>query len=262
MKGRTHGAWGLLTGVGTAYVTLVQGVPLGVPVHLTGVAVAGLAALVADLDSPESLLQELPQAEGSKMGKRLLRSELRHGNIITIILSAGAALFLWLLGAVLSGLIKIVSLIIRVQTTHREKTHNLVAAAVGGLVAGLVTALVVVVFGMWQDGAIVWSKIPPLLIAPATLRPAAYLGGCCCLGWCSHLFLDMLTPSGVPLFYPFYKGRLHLLSITTGSAGDNVVRWVGDLATGAVVCLYCWNLAGQAQWLAALRRLEWPQWLK
>lgn len=38
-------------------------------------------------------------------------------------------------------------------------------------------------------------------------------------GVASHLFLDMLNPMGIPLFYPFSR-RFHIASIKTGGPGE------------------------------------------
>jgi inner membrane protein len=42
------------------------------------------------------------------------------------------------------------------------------------------------------------------------------------IGYISHIFLDMLTPSGVSLFYPFKKRIKILPLIKTGSAAETV----------------------------------------
>lgn len=52
------------------------------------------------------------------------------------------------------------------------------------------------------------------------------------VGILSHLFLDMLNPEGVPLFYPFVKKRMSLAKIKTGSGGDTLV---GVACLGACV---------------------------
>jgi len=45
------------------------------------------------------------------------------------------------------------------------------------------------------------------------------------LGVFTHLLLDMLNPSGVPLLYPV-KGRLHILEIKTGSQREKLMFWL------------------------------------
>lgn len=42
------------------------------------------------------------------------------------------------------------------------------------------------------------------------------------IGYLSHLILDMMTPSGVPLFYP-RKNRYNICKISTGSNGEKAL---------------------------------------
>lgn len=56
-----------------------------------------------------------------------------------------------------------------------------------------------------------------------SLLPYAYLGvSGFFIGAMSHLFLDSLTPAGIPLFYPFSKRSVNLLNIPTGSMLEHV----------------------------------------
>ena len=43
------------------------------------------------------------------------------------------------------------------------------------------------------------------------------------IGMASHLFLDMMTKGGVPLWHPFSKKRISLSPIKTGSVGEYLV---------------------------------------
>ena len=43
------------------------------------------------------------------------------------------------------------------------------------------------------------------------------------IGIFSHLFLDMLNPMGIPLLWPAYRKKIHLLKIKTGGAIENVI---------------------------------------
>ncbi|WPS85455.1 metal-dependent hydrolase (plasmid) [Brevibacillus halotolerans] len=45
----------------------------------------------------------------------------------------------------------------------------------------------------------------------------------CMTGALSHIFLDSLTKSGVPLLYPFSKRHYRLASLTTGGIGEILV---------------------------------------
>jgi len=42
----------------------------------------------------------------------------------------------------------------------------------------------------------------------------------------SHIFLDMLNPAGIPIFYPFSKKRFHLASIKTGGVLETIAHWM------------------------------------
>lgn len=56
-------------------------------------------------------------------------------------------------------------------------------------------------------------------------------------GALSHLFLDALNPSGIPLLWPATKKRISLLPIQTGGKID---RLIGRLCLlGAVWCAIC-----------------------
>ena len=56
-------------------------------------------------------------------------------------------------------------------------------------------------------------------------------------GTASHLLLDALTPSGIPLLWPLTKKRISLLPIQTGGRID---RLIGRLCLlGAVWCAVC-----------------------
>lgn len=53
------------------------------------------------------------------------------------------------------------------------------------------------------------------------------------VGELSHLFLDMLNPSGIPLLWPIIRKRISLLPIQTGGQMD---RAISILA----LCLAAW----------------------
>ena len=58
---------------------------------------------------------------------------------------------------------------------------------------------------------------------PSMELPGGYeyfIALCVFAGTISHLFLDMLNPEGVMLFYPFKK-RLHLARVTTGTKAES-----------------------------------------
>lgn len=53
-------------------------------------------------------------------------------------------------------------------------------------------------------------------------------------GYASHLFLDALTPAGIPVFFPFYRKNVRLAHIRTGSH-DGFVSFLCICATGVFV---------------------------
>lgn len=88
---------------------------------------------------------------------------------------------------------------------------------------------------------------PLLLIVFAVLIkrfcPAAYIVPAVAflLGYLSHLFLDMLNPTGIPLLYPHPK-KFHIASIRTGSGIDSMLR-----IAFAVVCVFLgYNIIAKA----------------
>lgn len=98
---------------------------------------------------------------------------------------------------------------------HRGPTHWLVTCVV---LSSLVISVV-----HWLGGSV--------LIAEAFA-----------LGYLSHLLTDALTKSGVPLFAPFWRKRIHLLPAGLRFRYDSPVQWVVVLAVYAVV----WELTGIA----------------
>lgn len=57
------------------------------------------------------------------------------------------------------------------------------------------------------------------------------------IGGFSHLFLDSLTKLGIPIFYPFSKYRLSLMSFTTGGIGEKVFSLFLLLITAYAIIL-------------------------
>lgn len=53
---------------------------------------------------------------------------------------------------------------------------------------------------------------------PSILLPVA-------VGVLSHIFLDALTPAGVSLFWPFFRGRIRIPIALTGGISDKFCRW-------------------------------------
>jgi len=252
MMGRTHGAAGLVVGA-TLALANVGPWQDNITLHMVGLAVAGLAALTPDLDAEDSLIQELPMAEGRRSGRRAARE-----GFVGILL----AIVLYLLGFLLTVFMKLASWVTRRFTKHREGTHKLLSPVVGAVIT---LALVFLTLGGAQ---LVLARInhQALSVAQAASQlfsgdvwwPTLYLMLCAALGWGSHLFLDALTPSGIP--WPWGKEhRLHLGSIRTDSRTDKAIGTVGGLVFGGLLVLYGLRLGVSQGWW---RADGWWHWLE
>lgn len=58
-----------------------------------------------------------------------------------------------------------------------------------------------------------------------------------CVGWLSHLLLDIITVKGIPIFYPIVKKKYNLLSFKT-TKDEDLVSIITMLLTGVVIVLY------------------------
>lgn len=58
-----------------------------------------------------------------------------------------------------------------------------------------------------------------------------------CVGWFSHLLLDLLTVKGIPVFYPFIKKKYNLLKFKT-SKDEEFVSILVILITGISIVAY------------------------
>lgn len=203
MTGKTHLTGGFAAGAflqwaGTQLPLLGDVLPATVsvagaviPAAVPGIAVAMAAALLPDIDEPQSLIANSPSAIKRRLGKG------RRGVDRSARQSAGVLLTAtqW----VTTGLAMLIRLL---AGGHRGATHMLLIAVALGAGA--------------------------YFLGPAVGFPSLWLWFLA--GYLSHLLLDMLTPSGLELFWPLSRHRLRLLpralTITTGTAGDAVLRVV------------------------------------
>ena len=58
-----------------------------------------------------------------------------------------------------------------------------------------------------------------------------------CVGWFSHLLLDLLTVKGIPVFYPFIKKKYNLLRFKTNK-DEEFVSILVILITGISMVAY------------------------
>ena len=209
MTGKTHLAGGFAAGTGlyaaAGSIPGLEGVLpvsvsiVGVPVPMLvlGTAVSMVAALLPDIDEPESLISHAPDAVRKQLGKGRKgadRSARRSAGMLLRLLQVVFTSLAWLVRLFAGG--------------HRGATHMLLIGA--GLSAGMYFLGDAIGFAsLW-----LWFAV----------------------GYGSHLFLDMMTPSGLELLWPVVRRPLRLLPrplcITTGTAGDSVIR-VLLLAAGA-----------------------------
>ncbi|MFA6234592.1 MAG: metal-dependent hydrolase, partial [Bacteroidota bacterium] len=184
MTGKTHLAGGIaaaaLLQAGQLLPELSPYIPSGIitlygvvtPVVIPGAIVSCIAALLPDIDEPQSLISNAPNAMRKKMGKGRRPAEraahqsagllLRIGNVIT----------------------RALAMIVRILAGgHRAATHFL-------LIAAMLTA------GAWFLGRAIGFPSMWMWFA---------------VGYLSHLLLDLMTPSGLSVLWPVSRGAWHLL---------------------------------------------------
>ncbi len=107
-------------------------------------------------------------------------------------------------GSAVGRRVRVISVPLSAIFGHRGFTHSLLA--LGGCLAALV-------MGGWGQ---MW--VQPLVI-----------------GYLSHLLADMLTPSGVPLFWPYRRSFSFPLTVKTGSVGEYMI--VGAVSAGCLALM-------------------------
>lgn len=107
---------------------------------------------------------------------------------------------------------KPISILINKAVGHRGFTHTLLA-------------LLLLAFGLFMLN----------MYLPVHIQPygwAVVIGTV--VGYASHLFLDALTPSGIPLFAPFMSKSVRLAKLTTGKY-DTLVSATMIFTTGLIL---------------------------
>lgn len=109
--------------------------------------------------------------------------------------------------------------------SHRGLTHSLLFAAGVGAVG-------------WVAGTLLGGlAIAPVDLAGTTLSPPLFLGFLGAYGILAHLAGDVITPAGVPLFWPLPT----TLSLSVVGADSTVANYgllaAGVVATGAVLAV-------------------------
>jgi hypothetical protein len=176
-----------LAGLFPAGTVSIEGLLL--PVVVPGTVVAVVAALLPDIDEPESLISNSPNAIRKKLGRgRTVAERGAHQS---------AGLLLRAANVFTRGLAMLVRLL---AGGHRAATHVLLIAA------ALTTGTYFLGHAIGFPSLWMWFA----------------------LGYLSHLLLDMMTPAGVSVLWPLSRRDLHLLPsfmrVRTGSGGDVAVR--------------------------------------
>lgn len=58
-----------------------------------------------------------------------------------------------------------------------------------------------------------------------------------CVGWISHLILDIITIEGIPIYYPFIKKKYNIFKFKTNK-DEELVSMIVILFTGILMMLY------------------------
>ncbi|GAB3830589.1 metal-dependent hydrolase [Hymenobacter jeollabukensis] len=242
VRGSSHLAIGLITGVGIAAVTS------DVRFSLPGIALAGFSSLAPDLDHPNSRLSKrmgflqsyvrwafammavmlaifaylnLPPGPNQRVAYTAALATFLIGMAMQnqavrklALLFTGAAsvliglyeqmLWLSLLGAFVTA---------APYTSHRSYTHTIWAAAFWTYIGHL------------ANKDLGWHGV------------AVYAGA----GYMSHLLADTLTKSGVRYFLPLSDKALKVPLISTGSTAGNLLELGICAAYGLVVALLWWQ---------------------
>lgn len=112
----------------------------------------------------------------------------------------------------LGRIVRPVSDVLNFALGHRGFLHSLWGMA-------FLVAIAVFTATFWVESALVWCFVLPVAV----------------LGYLSHLFLDALTPGGVPLLWP-RRGNVSLPLVRTGSLLERLL-FLPALAAVAVVVL-------------------------
>ena len=109
-----------------------------------------------------------------------------------------------------------ISLLINKIFGHRTLTHSVVMSII-------MFVLLLISTNMFGDGFF------------AFLYTNFIIGFC--VGWTSHLLLDVITIKGISLFYPFVKKKYNILKFRT-SRDEDLVSTVTILLTGVLMVIY------------------------
>lgn len=165
------------------------------------VVLSALLATVPDIDEPNSYIARRAEAVVTLTGAGLVGFAA-----YTAKLSPAMMLIALILGTIVGGITGHIALraIRRAAGGHRRFTHSLVLAAALALVAG----------GLWLAHLGAWTLIPAALA----------------WGIVVHDLGDLVTPAGLPLFYPFSDRTVRVLPKSIARFGEPLVALAASVA--------------------------------
>jgi len=239
MMGRTHATSGAVAYLAIQPLLDHAGILASTPATVViGTIAAAGAALLPDLDHEHATVTQSlgPVTRVATKLVSALSGGHRNGThsllgLVVFVLAAWAATLAPLAFALTLGFLFSIALsALHLEVSRCTVVHTLLVVLLS-------------VAALWVLG---YSSIPVTSLA----LPVA-VG----VGIAAHIAGDMLTKEGCPLFYPFWKFRFHILSLTTGGPTERAV--VGPALGLAAVGLCLWQ-SGIADldwnWLVTLLR--------
>ncbi len=140
------------------------------------------------------------------------------------------------------------------RRSRRGSLTRVLILVLGELLTGLVQALSTAIRElMGHRGMMHWALMAVALAVPLAALWGPHIGLYFLIGYLSHLALDMMTRSGVPVLGPLSKRRLHLLPpllrVRTGGPVDHLLQFGAGAAFVLLLTIsYIADIEG-ASWL-------------
>ena len=230
MNYRTHQIGGVCTGIAVGRI-LAPAPYNNESLFFIGIVTVASAfgSLLPDIDEPNSKI-----GQKVKIISGLIKSTFGHRGLM-------------------HSLLMTVLLFISLELSRKRfflDYNNEITLVTYGLMALGLTTLIVKTFHYKKKGLAKWTTISIIMCILILLKVyipithGTYLEWCIIgliTGYLSHLFLDSLTESGVPLLYPFFKFRFRLMKLRTGRH-----EWLGQLIivslTTACTVYFCGSM--------------------
>ena len=212
MTGKTHKFIGIIAGGAAAYYGIAV---LGSPEHLFYLVAMPVGAMIADIDHDSSKIgrsrKHIMTAVSTVFGALMivaisffLVDAYAKERLIPAIATVLMILVPFLL---LTSIAKIefIKKHLKFMVKHRGLMHTLIMPALMFLATFFITELTfkIVVTGLT-------------------------------IGYATHIFADMLTVRGCPIFYPFSKKNIKIMKIKTGTFNEYVAGVIISVALGAL----------------------------